>query len=399
MLRRGCEGLTSEQIDFRIDVLGAEMAVDTSASTVAIHAQVIARNLDAFVDLLARLMKAPTFAQSEIDRLKRETVAEIIEARDNDRVVATKAFQRTLFEELPPLRGRNAGGIDELGRGTSSGETSSRSTSAEVVPANIVRGLSGDVTPEQAPRITKRIVEGLSRGEASRDDVREPTMTPGRRLLVVDKPERTQTQILVGCLGTSADDEDHVPFSVANAIVFCPGAGVLSLPGHVHLTPDMREVRSKRGWSYGASARASVDRHRQSWVMWTFPAAEDAAACLKLTLELMETWVNEGVTAEEITFIKGYLIGSYAFDIDTAAKRMHQALEVELLGLPAGYFRTWTEKVAAVTPEEASRAVKRRIHPENLLTVVVATASQVLEPLRASVPQLSEVSVVPFDAE
>src|ERR1019366_6071086 len=39
MLRRGCEGFSSEQIDFRIDVLGAEMAVDTSHSTVAVHAQ------------------------------------------------------------------------------------------------------------------------------------------------------------------------------------------------------------------------------------------------------------------------------------------------------------------------------------------------------------------------
>ena len=61
MLRRGCEGMTAEQIDFRIDVLGAEMAVDTSPSTVAIHAQVIARNLDAFVELLARLLATPTF--------------------------------------------------------------------------------------------------------------------------------------------------------------------------------------------------------------------------------------------------------------------------------------------------------------------------------------------------
>jgi zinc protease len=53
MLRRGCDGFVAEQIDFRIDALGAEMAVETSPSTVAIHAQVIARNLDALVDLLA----------------------------------------------------------------------------------------------------------------------------------------------------------------------------------------------------------------------------------------------------------------------------------------------------------------------------------------------------------
>jgi zinc protease len=161
----------------------------------------------------------------------------------------------------------------------------------------------------------------------------------------------------------------------------------------------MREVRSKRGWSYGASARASIDRHRQSWLMWTFPAAEDAAPCLKLTLELMEAWVKEGVLADEIAFIKGYLVGSYAFDVDTAAKRLHQALDVELLGLPADYYRAWTDKVSAVTPEEASRAVRARLDPANLLSVVVGTASQVLEPLEGAVAGLKEVAVVPFDAE
>jgi zinc protease len=385
MLRRGCEGLTSEQIDFRIDALGGEMAVDAGASTIAIHAQVIARNLDAFVDLLARMLATPTFPQDEIDRLERETVAEIIEARDNDRVVATKAFQRTLFEGH--AYGRNAGGT------SGSVEAIRRQDVVAfykryVVQANVVVGLSGDVTPERAPHVARRIVEALPRGERAADDVGEPAMAPGRRLLVVDKPERTQTQVLVGTLGTSPHDDDHVAFSVSNAIF-----------GGTFTSRLMREVRSKRGWSYGASARASIDRHRQSWLMWTSPAAEDAPACLKLTLELMEAWVEGGVTPEEIAFIKGYLIGSHAFEVDTAAKRMHQALDVELLGLPAGYYRTWIDKVAAVTPEEASRAVKRRLDPETLLALVVGTASQILEPLRGAVPRLGEVDVVPFDAE
>ena len=385
MLRRGCAGLSAEQIDFTIDALGAEMAVDVSASTVAIHAQVIARNVDAFVDLLARLLATPTFPQDEIDRLKRETIAEIIESRDSDRVVATKAFQRTLFAGHP--YGRNAGGT------TGSVAAITRDDvlayyRRHVVQANVVVGLSGDVAAARASVIAKRMVEGLPGGEAARDDVAEPAMPSGRRLLIVDKPERTQTQILVGALGTSPHDEDHVAFSVANAIF-----------GGTFTSRLMREVRSKRGWSYGASARASIDRHRQSWVMWTFPAAEDAAACLKLTLELMETWVSEGVTEEELAFIKGYLIGSHAFDVDTAAKRLHQALDEELLALPSGYYEKWTDRVAAVTLEEGSRAVRRRLDPERLLAVVLGTASDVGDALRAAVPRLGETTVVPFDAE
>ncbi len=385
MLRRGCEGLGSERIDFGIDMLGAEMAVDTSHSTVAIHAQVIARNLDAFVDLLARLLAQPTFPEDELQKLKRESVAEIIEARDNDRSVAQKAMQRTLFAGHP--YGQNSGGttpsVQAIGR-----DDVLAFYRRFVVKRNIVIGISGDVTADRAPALAARLLAGLAPGQPATDGTPDPAMKPGRRLLVVDKPERTQTQIVVGTLGTSAHDEDHVPLAIANAVF-----------GGTFTSRLMREIRSKRGWSYGVSARAGVDRRRQSWILWTFPAAEDAGPCLNLSLEMLDTWVNGGVTPREVGFIQRYLVRSHAFEVDTAAKRLHQGLDVELLGLPADYFSGWLDKVRAVTPEAASAAVKRRIHAEDLLVVVVGTASQVLEPLRAAVPRLAEASVVPFDAE
>jgi zinc protease len=385
MLRRGCEGMIAEQIDFRIDALGAEMAVDTGPSTVAIHAQVIARNVDAFVDLLAKLLATPTFPEEELGRLRRETAAEIIEARDNDRIVAQKAMQRTLFEGHP--YGRSPGGktdtVERLTRDDVLGFYRKH-----VVQANIVIGIAGDVTAAKAPELARRMIASLPRGAPTADEVPEPSMKPGRRLLVVDKPERTQTQILVGTLGTSPHDEDHVPLVVANAVF-----------GGTFTSRLMREVRSKRGWSYGASARTMIDRHRQGWIMWTFPSAEDAAPCLKLTLELMAQWVAGGVTPREVAFIQRYLVRSHAFEVDTAPKRLHQALDVELLSLPADYHSGWLEHVRAVTPESAAAAVKNRIHPENVLAVVVGTASQVLEPLKGAMPDASDVSVVPFDRE
>lgn len=385
MLRRGCDGLVAEQLDFRIDALGAEMAVDTSASTVSIHAQVIARNLDAFVDLLGRMLHAPTFPELELERLKRETMAEIVEARDHDRVIAQKAMQRVLFEGHP--YGTNAGGTINTVASIDLRDVVAF-YKRYVVQSNVVVGLAGDISPESAPLVASRLVAGLPPGERASDKVPEPVMLPGRRLFVVDKPERTQTQILVGTLGTSPHDDDHAPFCVANAIF-----------GGTFTSRLMREIRSKRGWSYGASSRASIDRRRQAWVLWTFPAAADAGPCLKLAIELLDAWVSGGVTPSEVTFIKRYLVRSHAFDIDTPTKRLHQALDVELLALPQDYYTGWVDQVRAVTPQTASASVTRRIHPTDLLAVVVGTASEILQPLCAAIPGLSEPRVVPFDAE
>ena len=75
LLRRGAEGMTSTVIEDSIDRLGAEMAVDTGASSVAMHAQVISRSLDAFVDLVTNLISRPTFPENEFERLRREALA------------------------------------------------------------------------------------------------------------------------------------------------------------------------------------------------------------------------------------------------------------------------------------------------------------------------------------
>ncbi len=385
MLRRGCEGMTAEQIDFRIDLLGGEMAVDTSSSTVAIHAQVISRNLDAFVELLARLMAQPTFPDDELQRLKRETIAEIIEARDSDRSLAQRAFHRALFEGHPYAR--SAGGTTQTVAAIDRDDVAAFYR-RHGVQGNVVVGFAGDVDVEHATALATRIVGALPAGPALVDAVPEPAVRAGRHLVVVDKPERTQTQILVGTLGTAPHDPDHVPLLVANAVF-----------GGTFTSRLMREVRSKRGWSYGASARTGIDRRRQAWLMWTFPAAEDAAPCLKLTLELMQEWVDKGVTPREVAFIQRYLVRSHAFDIDTAPKRLHQQLDVELLGLPADYYSGWTDHVKAVTVEAANAAVKARIHPDDVLAVVVGTAAQIQTGLEAAIDRLADTRVVPFDAE
>ena len=385
MLRRGCDGMSSEQIDFRIDSLGAEMAVDTAPSTVAIHTQVIARSLDAFVDLLVRLLTTSLFPDDELARLKRETVAEIIEARDNDSVLAQKALQRTLFEGH--AYGRNSGGTAESVQ-TITREDVLSFRRRFLVQGNLVVAIAGDVTADRAQQIAQRLASALAPGEPTADDVAEPVSKAGRRLLIVDKPERTQSQILVGTLGTSSDDEDHVDLLVANAVF-----------GGTFTSRLMKEVRSKRGWSYGASSRTLLDRRRQAWIMGASPSIGDAPACLRLILDLLDAWIEGGVSARETSFIKRYLVRSHAFDVDTAPKRLMQSLDIELLGLPQDYYAGWIDHVLAVTPESASSAVRRRIDSGKLVVSVVATATEVLEPLRSAVPNLAESAVVPFDVE
>ena len=385
MLRRGAAGLSSQVIEETIDSLGGELAADASPSALTVHFEVIRRNLEPFVDLVATLLSKPTFDEGELGRLLRESEAELIEARDSDRGLASRAFRRTLFEGH--LYGRRVSGSIPSLKAIVRDDVAAFNAH-HYTRANAVVAISGDIDEPEGQALAERLLAGLPVGARVADPVPPPARKPGRHLVFVDKAERTQTQMVIGGLGTDAHDADHIPLSVSNNVF-----------GGTFTSRLMQEVRAKRGWSYGASSRVGFDRQRDAFTMWTAPKATDAAACLSLELELLHTWRDAGVTQEELSFVQRYLMRSHAFEIDTARKRVHQRLEAELFSLPAGYHENYLANVEAVTVESANAAVKARISEDDLVIGVVGTHSEIGEAIAKAIPNLASVTVAPYDLE
>ncbi len=385
MLRRGCEGYTKERIEETIDSLGGEFGADTLMSGTTVSFEVIRRSLDPFADLVATMLGKTTVADDELARLLRESKAEIIESRDSDRLLASRAFRRSLFTGHPYGR-RAAGTLDTLEH---IGAGDVRAFYARhYTRRNAVVAMSGDISQSEGEALAERLLAGIPDGEPVPDPAPPPAAPGGRRLVFVDKPDRTQCQMIAGGLGTHPKDPDHVPLLVANTVF-----------GGTFTSRLMQEIRVKRGWSYGAGSRAGFDRQRDAFTMSAAPAATDAPGCLALMLELLAAWRKDGITQEELDFVKKYLVRSHAFEIDTARKRVHQKLERALYDLPDDYHSAFLDKVQAVTLETANTAVKERISEENVVIGVVGTHAEIGDAVAKAVPSLVSSEVVPFDLE
>jgi zinc protease len=385
MVRRGGAGLRAHEVEEAIDELGGEFGSEVGYGWTAFSMEVIGRNVDAFVDLMSRLLASPSFDQDELSRLLREAEGEIVEARDNDRALAGRAFRRALFAGHPLSR-RASGSLASL-RTITRDDVVGHYTKT-VCRSHALVALAGPLSEERARGLAERLLAGLPEGAPSPIELPEPAVKPGRHLVFVDKPERTQTQMYIGSLGTRPDDPDHTAFLVGNTVL-----------GGTFTARLMREVRSARGWSYGAYSRLGVDRHREAFSLWTAPAAGDAPPCLALELELLDTWRRDGVTPEELAFTQSYMGHSYVFEIDTAQKRLQQRVDADLISLPSDYHSGYVERVRAVTLDQVNQAIQRRIDPANLVITVVGTYSEIGDKIVAAIPGLSGTQIVPFDAE
>ncbi len=382
MLRRGTTARSAAALAMAIDRLGAEVTVETSASTVAVFAQVVRRNVWPLVTLLAELLGAPAMEGAELEALRRISIAELASAADDDATLGYRAFRRAMFGGHPfgrPTRGRTAT-LPSITRDDVVGYYRGHLTRE-----NVVFGFAGDISRDEAARAAEELLAGLPSAPRREIAFGDPPRLEGRALVIVDKPERTQTHVLVGALGSSPHDVDHEALGVAVTVL-----------GGTFSSRLVREVRSKRGWSYAASAYAQVERARHALRLASQPAAKDAAACVALELELLEAWVEDGVSAREVAAAKRHLTRRHAFEIDTPLKRLHLALDVILLSLPLDYQTRYLPSVRAVTAESASRATRARIEPRELAIVVVGAAKDLAPALERAIPDLRAVTIVPY---
>ncbi len=385
LMRRTGGGLSADQIDTRIDTLGASLGVDVTHSAISFQGTCISRSIEGYVDVVKDVVAKASLSEHEFNKLKSESQAELLSMLDSDQSVARHWFRREMFADHP--YGRPTGGtlvsVPKLQHGAAV-EHAKRT----IRRGNLLFAFAGDINPEQAQRFAADIAAVVPSGASPEVEIDEPRFVSGRQLVVVDKPDRTQTQILIGTRGSHPKDADHTALHVANTVF-----------GGTFTSRLMHEVRSKRGWSYGASSHLAYDRRRQPLSILTFPKAEDAAPCIELQIQLLEQWCEAGITQTELDWAKNYLIRSHAFSVDTASKRVSQKLDEVLYDLPKGYHEEYLANVQAVTLEQANQAVAERISPKDLLIVVVCTEKLVGAQLQAIVPNLEHYKVIPFNGE
>ena len=384
LMRRGPKGMSAEAFDERLDSLGATLSISTSSEYVRVHGTVLRRNLETYLGLVGRVLARPALRAADHRRLVRRRREELRSLKDHDRALAARAFRELLFRSHP--YGRPDGGTLETIERLSLGLITARHGSLMRRSALTI-GVSGDASGSVLAPLLERALGALGdQSPPEPDGARSARRSKGRRVVLVDKPQRTQTQLYVGTLGVAMGDRAFHPLVVANNGF-----------GGTFTSTLMREVRSKRGWSYGASSKLRMDRQRESWTMFTQPGADQALDCLELELELLERWIERGLSKRELAASKRYLIKSHAFERETASRRLEPRLESFLYGLPAGWNEGYVPAVKAVDHAAARDAVQAKLSADDLVIALVATATPELCAGLAAIDGVREVRTIAFD--
>ncbi|MBK9070426.1 MAG: insulinase family protein [Myxococcales bacterium] len=384
LARRGAGSRDRQALDAAIDQLGASVDIGVGRDMTSISAVVLARQMEPLADILADFIAQPLFAQDEHGRLLRETPQVLGEVRDDDASLSSRWFDALVAPGHPYAR-TSLG--TEASLQTFTAEAARELWRAECVRGNVVIGISGAPSASQAVALAQRLTAAMPAGPAPASPALPYLAPTSPRVVLVNKPQRTQAQLRIGHMMPRWGDEAHGD-SPALAVIEAAFGGMFS-------SRLMQEIRVKRGWSYGAgcSIRRSAGPH---W--FEIGMACDIEMAVQATTLVQEMFAQlraEGLTASELAFTKDYLDGSIPFHFATARQRVQLGVRDLMFGLPRGFGYQLREQIRAVTADDIARALTW-FYPAAALTLMVASAPTVAADLAAQTQTPPEV--VEFDA-
>ncbi|MFF1712619.1 M16 family metallopeptidase [Streptomyces sp. NPDC058268] len=381
----GTDKHSAEDFAAELDRCGATMDAHADHPGVRVSLEVPVSRLPKAMSLLSDALRAPAFADSEIERLVRNRLDEIPHEAANPGRRAAKELSRQLFPATARMS-RPRQGTEETVTAIDSAAVRTF-YEKHVRPATATAVIVGDLTGVDLDAVLADTVGAWTGGTAEPRPVPPVTADDTGRVVIVDRPGAVQTQLLIGRVGP--DRHDRVwPAQVLGT--YCLGGTLTSRLDRV--------LREEKGYTYGVRSFAQVLRSTPDGSGAAMLAisgsvdTESTGPALDDLWKVLRTLAAEGLTDAERDVAVQNLVGVAPLKYEMAASVAATLADQVEQHLPDDFQAQLYRQLAATGTVEATAAVVSAFPVDRLVTVLVGDAAQIEEPVRAL--GIGEVSVV-----
>lgn len=364
-LTRGTANRSSTDLNDYTDRYG--MSLVSSARMDAAFASITALTEDTgrALDLLGEVIMRPAFSQAEVERLKGETIVALRESEKDTRSMAEKAFAEAVYPEGHPYHGFVLGTEPSVRNFNSEDLRRFHRTFYE--PGHAIIAIVASQEPEAMLAELERVFGGWEAAPeaGTAEDVRrkrEEGVAPPKGALrrAVFIPGKTQCDLALGFPSIRRSDPDYYRFAVANMVL-----GELGLGGRIG-----HNVRDKQGLAYYAYSGIRDSRGQGTWVVraGVNPASVERAA--ESILDEIRRLQAAPCTEQEISDVKGFMVGSLPISVETSRAMAATMLNAEYFGLGLDYLKEYVEQVSAVTASDVQEMAKKHLSAGDYVLVV-----------------------------
>ncbi|MFD8737611.1 M16 family metallopeptidase [Streptomyces sp. NPDC059618] len=381
----GTDKHSAEDFAAELERCGATLDAHADHPGVRLSLEVPVSRLAKALGLLADALRAPAFADGEVERLVTNRLDEIPHETANPARRAAKELSKELFPKSARMA-RPRQGTEETVRNIDASAVRAF-YEKHVRPATATAVVVGDLTGVDLDELLADTLGSWTGSSAEPLPVPPVSADDTGRVIIVDRPGAVQTQLLIGRVG--ADRHDRVwPAQVLGT--YCLGGTLTSRLDRV--------LREEKGYTYGVRAFGQVLRSAPDGTgaaMLAISGSVDTpntGPALDDLWKVLRTLAAEGLTDTERDVAVQNLVGVAPLKFETAAAVASTLADQVEQHLPDDYQSTLYRQLAATGTVEATAAAVSAFPTDRLVTVLVGDAAQIAEPVRAL--GIGEVTVV-----
>jgi len=385
LLTKGTSTRTAPQIAEAIEALGGSINSFGRWDNSAVQVDVMSKNLEPAMQILADVVRHPSFSDEELERLRQQTSDELLVDLSEPQTIATAVAARLLYGDSP--YGHRVDGTPESIARIKRGDILTYHTNY-YRPDNAILVIGGELDAKVAFELAERFfgdwrkpTTPLSTG--SNKGAHAQASAP--KILVVDKPDAGQAAVVLVHRGLQRVDPDYFRGIVTNSVLS-------GYSGRLN-----QEIRIKRGLSYGAASILDARREVGPFLAVTQTKNQSGAEVASLLLGEIKRLADEPVSETELAPRKAVLVGNFGRNLETNAGIVSLFGNMALFGLNLDEINHYIERVQEVKAGDVQKFAGTRLNAKEASIVVVGDAKQFLPALQKQFPSIEVIPAAELD--
>lgn len=381
LVRRGTPTRTSDQVSLDVDSIGANLIGGSDRQASFLSTEYMARTQDRALEIFSDVLLHPSFPEPEVKKVLAQAADRLRSIKDNPGAAIGRYYEAFYYPASHPYH--RSGSVTE--------ESLTRLTRDEIIAfhkknytgKNLILIAAGDFDPAKLGPALAKIAGELPAGAEFQPGRVSVPKFDSARLLLVDKPDATQTYFRIAMPGIERTSRDRVPLMVINTLFGGRFTSMLN---------DALRVNS--GLTYGAGCVVEQDRHTGSIYISTYTRTDTTEKAIDMAIEVLKKLSEQGIDAAQLASAKAYIKGGFPTQrLETADQLANVLGDLELYGLNKGEIDDYFSRIDAVSLEEANTLAKKYFRDANLQFCLLGNASKIQDSVKKYAPKMKVVSV------
>ncbi|HHQ49126.1 MAG TPA: insulinase family protein, partial [Acidobacteria bacterium] len=362
----GAGDRTAQQLDEDLAFLAANLSTQIGATTGSVRLNLLSKDLDEGLKILMDVLTRPRFQSDRFAKAKDDLIQEMKKRNDDSSIIERREWSRLIYgDDFWANHLATKASVDSI-----TADDAKAFVASLIRAGNIVVAVSGDFDRAAMKAALGKALGTLPRGGAPVPPVPKIAHPAAPGVYVVNKPDVNQGRVSAGELGVSLGDPDEFSLRVGNDVL--GGGGFTSW--------ITKRVRSDEGLAYSAGSYFRFPAQYPGFFRAFFQSkSRTCPGALAITLQLIDKIRTEKVSADELKTAKASFIDTFPRRFESAERTAALYASDELTGIPHSYWKTYRNKVAAVSPDDILKAMRRHLHPKKMIILVVGNLDEILK--------------------